>query len=937
MKTPLPVCLFLVCAATLLGLFGQTRPAFADAPDEVRALWVQAWVADLHSPSGIDKVIADARSANVNTLFVQMRRRGDTLYFSDIEPRISSGVPGFSTFDPLTYILNKAREQNPPIEIHAWIVVYPVDRATSDPQHVTNAHPEWMTQDINGVIDQTLDPGHPGVQQHLLDVAMELVTKYDIDGLHYDYIRYYGNQFGYNPVAVQRFQALYNRNDFPSPNDPEWSDFRRNQVTQLVRSIYLNAIDARPEVKISASTITWSPGPANINDFPSTRPYYDILSNWPAWMEEGILDLNVPMAYFRDFNSVQKADYTKWNNFIKDTRFNRHAAIGPGIYLNTLSGAIAQMRESRDLSPAGNKADGVSGYVYHETNNEGLPFSEFRRAVTQPSEYDPVTPPMFAEPAAIPDMPWKSNPTTGHIKGHVTDAATGKPIDGARARLSGPVNRLIDSDPLGFYGFVDLPPGEYQVSVSWDGAETGASPVTVTIGEVATLDIDFGAEPGPDEGQLQGYLRNAVNDQPIAGATVHLSNSSNRTTQTAHDGFYRFLQITPGPHTVRASWEGAPEDTPSTMVQIPGGEVTSQDLYFVAGGEPAAEIILDSDTHEGAGVTLTGPDWRASVGAAGNDGNYRWTHNPNHDAYAGPHAARFTPNLPAAGFYQIDTWYPQGGNRTPNAHYTISDGTGESIVFVNQQVAGSQWVNLVDSIYLNPGDSPFVEIKNIGNPIVVMADAVRWSLLEPVAVEFSITASVEGQGSIDGVPPGGKAAFGDLIELEAIGEGGFVFSRWDGPNGWGIENPLAIEVGTHLEIRAVFVSPWNDWLENVFTEQERGDPEFIAPNADPYGHGISNLLKFAFGLDVHQPDRSLLPQAVADDDSVLLTFRRRIGESGLDYRIEYSNDLVIWESASANIEQVSAGDNGDGTETVIVRVSANGGPRLFVKLAVAQD
>src|SRR5690625_1882939 len=194
----------------------------AEAPDEIRALWAQAWVGDLHSPAGIDKLISDARSANFNTLIVQMRRRGDTLYFSDIEPRITSGVPGFANFDPLEYILQKAREQNPPLEVHAWIVVFPVDRTGFHPDHITTTHPEYLTQTRDGKVHVQLDPAHPGTQKHLVDVGMELVTKYDVDGLHYDYIRYDGNQYGYNPVAIARFQKLYNRTDVPFNTDSEW-------------------------------------------------------------------------------------------------------------------------------------------------------------------------------------------------------------------------------------------------------------------------------------------------------------------------------------------------------------------------------------------------------------------------------------------------------------------------------------------------------------------------------------------------------------------------------------------------------------------------------------------------------------------------------------------------------------------------------------------
>src|SRR5690606_29080666 len=156
-----------------------------------------------------------------------------------------------------------------PIEIHAWIVAYPIWRSRNvpprSPDHPYNLHPDWLSQDINGEkydgTNYQLDPGHPGVQQHLFDVSMELVEKYDIDGLHFDYIRLTGNTWGYNPTSLARFHRLYDRSGIPEPTDEEWRQFRRDQITQTLRKIYVSAIDIRPEIKISAATITWAPGP----------------------------------------------------------------------------------------------------------------------------------------------------------------------------------------------------------------------------------------------------------------------------------------------------------------------------------------------------------------------------------------------------------------------------------------------------------------------------------------------------------------------------------------------------------------------------------------------------------------------------------------------------------------------------------------------------
>jgi hypothetical protein len=87
-----------------------------------------------------------------------------------------------------------------------------------------------------------------------------------------------------------------------------------------------------------------------------------VLQDWRGWMEEGILDLNVPMAYFRQ--PVNDTDWAEWSIFAKNHRYNRHVALGAGIYLNSASNSLYQLRSTRTPTAAGHRADGLSGYSY---------------------------------------------------------------------------------------------------------------------------------------------------------------------------------------------------------------------------------------------------------------------------------------------------------------------------------------------------------------------------------------------------------------------------------------------------------------------------------------------------------------------------------------------------------------------------------------------
>ncbi len=127
-----------------------------------------------------------------------------------------------------------------------------------------------------------------------------------------------------------------------------------------------------------------------------------------AGFRKVFVDAAVPMTYY-NYASLPN-DWTKWINFEKDRHGNRHMYIGPGIYLNSLSNAILELQQTRTASPSGNYAHGFSGYSYR------TPYVSGSWAGFSPSLCIQVTPTW----ADIPDMPWKSSPTKGHISGTVT-------------------------------------------------------------------------------------------------------------------------------------------------------------------------------------------------------------------------------------------------------------------------------------------------------------------------------------------------------------------------------------------------------------------------------------------------------------------------------------------------------------------------------------
>jgi uncharacterized lipoprotein YddW (UPF0748 family) len=580
-----------------------TSAGFAQAnADEFRGLWVDAWGPDLWSSSGVSTVISNARAGHFNAVVCQVRRRADSLYrITPYEPVCTDVAPGY---DPLADLIAQGHDTSggkQRLEVHAWLVTYHAWGGTNAAPvgHPYLVHPDWLMLDSGSNALQTFDPGHAEVQRQTFNVAMNILTNYAVDGLNLDYIRYSGTSEGYNSNSVARFNRQTGRSGMPAPEDEVWKQWRRDQVTALLRKIYLNTISLRPSVKVSCDTVTWSPAPVSDATWTNSRPYREVLQDWRAWMEEGLMDLNLPMCYFRAYDAGQASDFGTWRDFIIGHQYSRHAVIGPGAFLNAIPDTISQMRQE-----LGTSGQGICVNGYKVTNKDGLPRSEFINALVNPSGYDPVSPAIFAQQASVPTMPWKSAPTKGHLKGSLYGGAPTNPLDGAAFTLDGPVHRSGISDATAFYGSVDLPPGSYTLNASFEGFAPVTTNVSISAGVVATLDLILPAlaantrpailiQPHDAAACVGGQADFNVtatgttplayqwfaNSNPLAGATRSALALTNVQTTTAATYFVRvtnsfgisnsatvFLTVTGAPPVVLAS--------PQSQTAVAGNNAT---------------------------------------------------------------------------------------------------------------------------------------------------------------------------------------------------------------------------------------------------------------------------------------------------------------------------------------------------------------------------
>jgi uncharacterized lipoprotein YddW (UPF0748 family) len=304
----------------------------AGAPaNEVRALWV---VRDaMTSPEAVKEMVKQANATGFNTLIVQVRGRGDAYYNARWEPRAALLENQPPDFDPLALTIKEAHAAG--IKVHAWINTFLVADAGALPisrEHAMYKHPEWLAvprgiahelyrgdpkapnytetlasyaqnnkEELEGIF---FSPAHPGVKEQIYNLWIDITERYDVDGLHFDYIRYPNRQFDYSRTSLDRFRAELEKNIAPeerkrladaASNDPlahvnahpdRYAQFQRDQVTDLVERIYQGVKARKSEAIVSAAV------------FANDKDAYDArCQDWKLWLKRGILDAVCPMAY----------------------------------------------------------------------------------------------------------------------------------------------------------------------------------------------------------------------------------------------------------------------------------------------------------------------------------------------------------------------------------------------------------------------------------------------------------------------------------------------------------------------------------------------------------------------------------------------------------------------------------------------------------------
>lgn len=227
--------------------------------------------------------------ANFNMILLQVRLRGDVIYRSAIEPasKVFSGQYGVMPgYDPLAFAINECHKRG--MECHAWFVTFPVgsDRVVKQQgkRSVVKRRPE-LCKRHNG--EWYLDPGVPETRAYLRSLVAELVENYDIDGIHFDYIRYPEQAHRFPDKAVHR---KYGKNQ-------SLSEWRRDNISRFVSEVYDDVKRLKPWVQVSSSPLgKFSRIPQHPNA--GWTAYESVYQDVRRWLKEGKQDMIVPMMYY---------------------------------------------------------------------------------------------------------------------------------------------------------------------------------------------------------------------------------------------------------------------------------------------------------------------------------------------------------------------------------------------------------------------------------------------------------------------------------------------------------------------------------------------------------------------------------------------------------------------------------------------------------------
>ncbi len=298
------LCLSCLIVPLLACMPQQTEAATTGDFADFRGLWVSRFEYRNLGPSGVQQIVADAASMGITDLVFQVRGQGDAYYDSAFEPR-AQALSG--SWDPLQTAIDAAHANG--MKLHAWINTMPLWNGTTAPSTSTSiphpwyhTNPSYRVEDLNGNLQPLksgyviANPINPQWQQHVNNVADDIVSNYDVDGLHLDYIRYIGSiahdDLPHDAQSHAMFQTATGLDAANPSNVGAYQQYIRDRITGLVGDLQTTVKAADPNAQLSAAV--WRDPDIGTNSY---------LQEYRTWLENDLLDIAMPMIYLSSSNN----------------------------------------------------------------------------------------------------------------------------------------------------------------------------------------------------------------------------------------------------------------------------------------------------------------------------------------------------------------------------------------------------------------------------------------------------------------------------------------------------------------------------------------------------------------------------------------------------------------------------------------------------------
>ena len=380
----------------LIFLLGSIHSA-ARPKHEIRATWITTlggmdWPRQkATNAEGIRRqkqelcsILDQLKEANFNTVMLQTRLRGDLIYPSSIEtfPESLTGRTGRNPgYDPLAFAIEECHKRG--MELHAWIVTIPA----GNNRQIKLLGKHSIVRKNRKICKQHegawyLDPGHPETADYLAGIVREIVSRYDVDGIHFDYIRY--------PENARRFPDKDTHRKYGKGKDlKEW---RRENITTIVRRLHTEVKQLKPWVKVSSSPIGKFHDTKRYSSY-GWNAYETVYQDAQGWLKEGIHDALFPMMYFKDNHFYPFA--LDW----KENDHGRWVVPGIGIYFLSPRERDWPLDEvSRQLFFT--RQQGLAGHAYFR--NKFL-LDNVKGILTE------LKTEFYTAPALVPPMVWQDS------------------------------------------------------------------------------------------------------------------------------------------------------------------------------------------------------------------------------------------------------------------------------------------------------------------------------------------------------------------------------------------------------------------------------------------------------------------------------------------------------------------------------------------------